>query len=66
RPYHTSALSGRMWMEELLNGHPDRILTELGVRLHVFEILLAELRALGLGTSDHGVTLEEQLGIFLY
>lgn len=34
-PYHTSALSGIAWVHELLNGHPDRIKNELGVRKHV-------------------------------
>ena len=24
-PYHTSILSGQGWVEELLNGHPERI-----------------------------------------
>ena len=30
-PYHTSALSGEQWVQELLSGHPRRIRTELGV-----------------------------------
>ena len=30
-PYHTSILTGEGWMLELLNGHPDRIKTLLGV-----------------------------------
>lgn len=31
QPYHTSALSGHWtaWVEELMNGHPDRIFHEL-------------------------------------
>ena len=49
--YHTSALSGGAWVMELLTGHPDRIYTELGVRLHVFEALIDALRALGLEDS---------------
>ena len=24
-PYHTSLLTGEMWVQELLNGHPDHI-----------------------------------------
>ena len=50
---------------ELLTGHPDRIRTELGVRLHVFEALIDALRSMGYGDSC-SVGLEEQLAIFLY
>ena len=63
--YHTSALTGQAWVLELLNGHPDRIRCELGVRLHVFYALLDQLRFLGY-TDAREVMLEEQLGIFLY
>ncbi|KAJ7132570.1 hypothetical protein C8R44DRAFT_731227 [Mycena epipterygia] len=53
--YHTSALSGRGWVNELLVGHPKRIKTEL-----------AQLQGLcGLADSKN-VTLEEQVAIFLY
>ncbi len=66
QPYHTSALSGHAWVQELKYGHPDRIYTELGVRLHVFEALVFELHTLcGLKDSRH-LTLEEQVAIFLY
>jgi hypothetical protein len=64
-PYHTSALSGQQWVDEVYNGHPDRIFCEFGVRRHIFNILIAELRWLGYGQSRH-VSLEEKLGIFLY
>jgi hypothetical protein len=63
--YHTSALTGHAWVIELLTGHPDRIRTELGVHLHVFEALVDALRRLGCSDS-RGVGLEEQLAIFLY
>ncbi|THU79227.1 hypothetical protein K435DRAFT_698316 [Dendrothele bispora CBS 962.96] len=29
--YHTSALTGAQWVQELKHGHPDRIHTELGM-----------------------------------
>ena len=63
--YHTSALSGVAWVEELMEGHPERIRCELGVHLHVFELLLRVLRKLGHKDSKH-VPLHEQLAIFLY
>lgn len=63
--YHTSALSGYAWVLELLSGHPERIRCELGVRHHVFHLLLSNLRELGYKDSRE-VKLEEQLAIFLY
>ncbi|KAF7367159.1 Transposon en spm sub-class [Mycena sanguinolenta] len=59
-PYHTSILSGQGWVDELYNGHPNRINTEFGVRRHIFNILIAELRWLGYGQSRY-VSLEEKL-----
>jgi hypothetical protein len=64
-PYHTSALSGIAWVNELLAGHPERVRCELGVHRHVFIILLNVLRESGIDDSKN-VTLEEQLAIFLY
>jgi hypothetical protein len=64
-PYHTSILTGHAWVLELINGHPDRIKCELGMRCHVFLELVTALRAVGL-TATKSMTLEEQLAIFLY
>jgi hypothetical protein len=65
--YHTSKLTGAEWVDELLEGHPDRIWTELGVRLHVFLVLEHDLRTMcGVEDSRNGVTVKEQLAIFLY
>ena len=64
-PYHTSLLSGYAWVQELLNGHPERIRTELGVHKEVFYALIEELQSMGHRDSKY-VTLEEQLAIFLY
>ncbi|KAJ7917950.1 hypothetical protein B0H13DRAFT_1607978 [Mycena leptocephala] len=44
---HTSALSGRAWLDKLLSGHPDRIYIALGMRRHVFLALVLQLRAMG-------------------
>ena len=65
QPYHTSVLSGYGWVLELLNGHPERIRTELGVHKHVFLKLIDELRSMGY-SNERDVTLEEKLAIFLY
>jgi hypothetical protein len=46
-------------------GHPDRIKTELGMRLYVFKRLISDLSDLGLAPSRH-ISLEEQVAIFLY
>jgi hypothetical protein len=43
-PYHTSALSGAGWVDELLNGHPRRIQTELGVCRSTFTLLVKAMQ----------------------
>jgi hypothetical protein len=64
-PYHTSVFTGADWVRELLDGHPERIRTELGVHKHVFLGLVAALEQHGVTSSRH-VHIEEQLAIFLY
>jgi hypothetical protein len=64
-PYHTSALSGEAWVQEVLTGHPERIRCELGVHKHVFLGLMDALVDIGI-RSSRNVTLQEQLAIFLY
>ena len=64
-PYHTSALTGAAWVTELINGHPECIHCELGVRLHVFQIIVEYLKVIG-HENSRGVFLEEQVAIFLY
>lgn len=64
-PYHTSILSGHTWVQELVNGHPDRIKNELGMRKDVFRALVQELRACGLRDSKY-ITLDEQVAVFFY
>ena len=63
---HTSRLSGEHWVQELLDGHEDRIYNELGMHKHVFNRLLA---VLGRDAGLHGtrrVSAKEQLAIFLH
>ena len=64
--YHTSKLTGEEWVKELINGHHDRMWTELGMRVHVFLAFVHELWVVsGLGDSRY-VGLDEQVAIFLY
>ena len=63
--YHTSALTGEAWVQELLTGHHERIHNELGVHKEVFYELLESLCDGGQGPSRH-ISLEEKLMIFLY
>jgi hypothetical protein len=64
-PYHTSALTGEAWVQELLTGHPERIRNELGFHREVFDELIRSLHDGGQGPSRH-ISLEEKLAIFLY
>ena len=65
QPYHTSSLSGAGWLLELLEGHDNRIHTELGMHHEVFLCLVRDLRSISY-KSSRDVSLEEQVGIFLY
>ena len=64
-PYHTSALSGEAWVQELLSGHPECIKNELGVYWGTFVILIKAFQMLSI-QSLHHVSIKEQLSIFLY
>ena len=63
--YHTSALTGEMWVLELLNGHPECIQNELGIHKHVFQNIIKNLHLFSHQDSKV-ITLEEQLANFLY
>ena len=63
--YHTSILLGEMWVDELLNRHPDCIHCKLGLRKGAFHELLHALHCFSVVDSKY-VGLEEQLAIFLY
>ena len=65
QPYHTSILSGKAWVQELLHSHPRCIHTELGVEEPVFREMVIMLCNMGHNNSKN-VTLEEQPAIFLY
>ena len=63
---HTSILTGQAWVLELITGHPNRIKINFGVSLETFLALVCALNESGFKQSCNGVTVEEQLGIFLY
>ena len=65
-PHHTSVLTGHAWVLELMSGHPDHIKINLGVSLEVFQVLIHVLNENHFDDSKNGVTVEEQLAIFLY
>jgi len=64
-PYHTSILTGEMWVQELIAGHPKRIRTELGMRRNIFLQFVQTLMLSGLKPGRF-VSYEEQAAIFLY
>ncbi|KIK76346.1 hypothetical protein PAXRUDRAFT_99555, partial [Paxillus rubicundulus Ve08.2h10] len=65
-PFHKSILTGHAWVMELLNSHPDQIQVCLGVNHDVFNALVHTLLCHGHGISPNGITVEEQLAVFLY
>jgi len=64
--YHTSKLTGEEWVKELINGHYDRMWTELGMHVHVFLVFVHELCILCGLNDSRNVGLNEQAAIFLY
>jgi hypothetical protein len=66
-PYHTSALTGEMWIKELLScPHPSRIRDQLGMHKHVFLRLVRALKEKSGLRSSRYVSAEEQVAIFLH
>ncbi|PPQ85132.1 hypothetical protein CVT26_004388 [Gymnopilus dilepis] len=65
-PYHDSHLSGRGWVDELMEGHRDRMKDNLAFRPTVFRKLGRELVQRGGLVARRWVDTTEQLAIFLY
>lgn len=65
-PYHTSILRGDGWVEELLNGHKNRMKDSLSTRPHLFRRLERDLIQKGGLSSSRYVGTKEQLAIFLH
>jgi hypothetical protein len=66
KPYHTSILTGEAWVNEMIDGHPDRLMDNTGVRKHVFNRLKKELVQKGGLMARRHVGITEQIGTFLY
>ena len=65
-PMRTSMLTGWLWLNELLEGHPTRFQEQMGMAHHVFCQLSNELQ-MHCGLSDAKyVTADEQLAIYLH
>ncbi|KIJ33470.1 hypothetical protein M422DRAFT_264575 [Sphaerobolus stellatus SS14] len=63
---HDSALTGRAWLEELLNSNENRIKNNLGMWKHVFRHLVDVLEKKGgIGNTRH-LRSADQVAIFLY
>ena len=65
-PMRTSILSGQMWLDELLVGHPERFREQFGMSKHAFQLLSRELQLCGRLVNRRHVTVDEQLATFLY
>jgi hypothetical protein len=63
---HTSRLSGKEWLKELLNRHPRRIRDNLGVSRESFYLLEDLLIKKSNLRSTRFIGRTEQFGIFLY
>jgi hypothetical protein len=65
-PQHTSILSGRSWIEELLTGHSKKMRDNLGISQAVFQYLEQLLIEKGGLQNSQYMDSIERLGIFLY
>jgi len=66
QPYHTSALTGQMWITELLGGNPRHIKDQLGMEKHVFLKFVRKLFTMTSANHSWHVDLAEKVAIFLY
>jgi len=66
-PYHTSSLSGRAYVQELLDStNPHRFSDVIGMPKHVFLKLMELLMDHGSFTDSRHIEMEEKLAIFLW
>jgi hypothetical protein len=64
--YHTSILTGRVWVQELLDGHERQIQDILGMHKHMFIMLVSELQQKSGLRNLKYVNSVEMIAIFLY
>src|SRR5690349_5838880 len=65
-PCHTSSLSGKAWVTELLHGNPRRFRNQMRMQRETFSTIIHIMLEKGvLGPSRH-VSVEEKFAIFLY
>ncbi|OEL17076.1 hypothetical protein BAE44_0021904 [Dichanthelium oligosanthes] len=65
-PCHTSKLSGAEYTCEVLEGHKRRAFENLRMEPRIFKALSDYLGSRNLLWSTRGVTIEEQLAMFMY
>ncbi|KAJ7112883.1 hypothetical protein C8R46DRAFT_821548, partial [Mycena filopes] len=65
-PRHTSILTGQDWLDEILNGHPERCLDQLGMYPGAFLLLCWEFTMNGGLEDSRYITATEQTAIFIY
>jgi len=63
-PMHNSSLTGRMQVEEILNGHPDIIQGTISMKRDTFRALSALLSSRALLSPTKNMNVDEQLFIF--
>ena len=64
-PMNTSILNGAKYIREILDGHPQRCLDILRMESHIFQLLCDHLRSKNLLKNSKGVSVEEQVGMFM-
>ncbi|KAI6145288.1 hypothetical protein BKA82DRAFT_105180, partial [Pisolithus tinctorius] len=65
-PYHTSILTGEAWVYKLLDGHLQCIKNNLSIQKEQFEALISILCDCSFSRSHCGISIKDQLTIFLY
>jgi hypothetical protein len=65
-PRHTSVLTGQDWLDEIINGHPERCLDQLGMYPAAFLLLCWEFTTNGGLGDSRQITATEQTAIFVY
>jgi len=66
RPEHTSEYTGAKKVKEILEGHENWCKSKFRMETRIFKETCNYLRREGLLRDTRGVTVEEQLGMFMY